>query len=119
MPPDDPSDEVREEAWSYARRFLSVGLQCLSLVIWALVQIALAFVRRYLPDDVLTQATFITCLVLEAGTTLCWTGMHTYRELRIFFIRAQADIRLEQEAARHRLEQAAHHRPQLPRPPEE
>ncbi len=119
MPPDDPSDEVREEAWSYARRFLSLGLQCLSLVIWGFSQVALAQVHRVLPDDPLTQATFFTFLLLEAIYSLCWTGLHAFRELRIFLIRMQTDIQIEQHAARQRLEQAAHHHPQLPEQPKE
>ncbi len=99
-------NEARDEVSSYARRFLSLGLQCLALVIWAALQLILAVVHRYLPNDPIAQATFLVCLVLEAVSTFCWTGMHVFREMRIFYIRMQTDIHLEEQASRLRLEDA-------------
>jgi len=119
MPPDEPINEARIEVRSYARRFLSLGLQFLSLVVWGLCQIGLVQVHRFLPDDLLTQVAFYASLSVEAVYSLGWTGLHAFRELRIFLIRVQTDIQLEQHAARQRLERAARQPPRLPERPEE
>lgn len=112
---EDPLKEPEDEAWLYWRRFLSLGLQCLSIVLWGIVQFVLALVdANVVPHDALTQATFFVFLLLEAASTLCWTGIHAYRELRLYLIDVQTDIQLKQQVAQRRIRHAADHQEMLP-----
>lgn len=106
MSTDETDGEVRDEVRSYTRRFLSLGLQCLSIIIWGAVQVALTLVHSALPSDVLVQGTYVLCLIAEALVTLLWTGGNAWREVHLYFIGIRTDVRIAEITARHRIEDA-------------